>query len=139
MENKETIGTEILQHFFDELIHRYKTHSKNSGKESSLFGLLSYMVERSIIKESTLKHYTVITLYPTLLYENNSRKIQTVQELEEKTGFCEKTIYNIVGRYQKKFRPKQAIVEQMQGVQNRTPKKESDPFKVYENVHLTED
>lgn len=102
----KTKETKLESFFSEEVVKNYNAFlSRNMNLEDSLITFMHYLLKHNIIRPRTVKHYSVLSLYPKELYEANGRKMQAVQSIEDQTGYGQTTIFTIL-KDQKQFWPK---------------------------------
>jgi len=77
---------------------------KSKDIEPNNDALLTYLLERRIITELTIKRFVVVAKYPFILSENLDIKKAAVWQLEEMYNISESTIRVILKRFQSYFR-----------------------------------
>jgi hypothetical protein len=82
----------------------FTTWCKSKEIEPNNDALLSYLLERNIITELTIKRFVVVKKYPFVLSENSEIKTAAVWQLEEMYNISESTIRVILKRFQSYFR-----------------------------------
>ena len=77
---------------------------KSKDIEPNNDALLTYLLERRIITDLTIKRFVVVSKYPFVLSENLDIKKAAVWQLEEMYNISESTIRVILKRFQSYFR-----------------------------------
>ena len=77
---------------------------KSKEIEPNNDALLTYLLERRIITDLTIKRFVVVSKYPFVLSENLDIKKAAVWQLEEMYNISESTIRVILKRFQSYFR-----------------------------------
>jgi len=77
---------------------------KSKDIEPNNDALLTYLLERRIITDLTIKRFVVVSKYPFVLSENLDIKKVAVWQLEEMYNISESTIRVILKRFQSYFR-----------------------------------
>lgn len=91
--------------FFDKrIIEKFEMFCHNNKIDKTFEHFIYYLRRYNILKSKTIKQYCVLDMYPFELHESNGRKTQAVQAIEEKTGYCQASIYNILKNNQNDFK-----------------------------------
>lgn len=77
---------------------------KSKDIEPNHDALLSYLLDRNIITELTIKRFVVVSKYPFVLAENLDIKRAAMWQLEDMYNISESTIKVILKRFQSYFR-----------------------------------
>ena len=89
--------------FSNILEKKYLNYCNNKNIEPSFKGFVEYLLERSIITQTTRKRYLVLDYYPQALWVANGLKSRAVEEVGEVVGLSERTIYYILKDHQKAY------------------------------------
>lgn len=73
------------------------------NQEATPEQVVAYLLAHSLIPEQEVRRYLAIDRYPALLYSTDS-KTAAIRELEEEVSLSERTLWNVIGTMQKRFR-----------------------------------
>lgn len=96
---------EAAKHDFKQIVStEFLNWCKSKEIEPSHETLLSYLLERKVITELTIKRFVVVNRYPFALSENLNIKKAAIWQLEDMYNISESTIRVILKRFQSYFR-----------------------------------
>lgn len=96
---------EAAKHDFKQIVSaEFLNWCKSKEIEPSHEALLSYLLERKVITELTIKRFVVVNRYPFALSENLNIKKAAIWQLEDMYNISESTIRVILKRFQSYFR-----------------------------------
>jgi len=96
---------EAAKHDFRQIVStEFLNWCKSKDVAPNHEALLSYLLERNIITELTIKRFVVVSKYPHCLAENLDIKRAAMWQLEDMYSIPESTIRVILKRFQSYFR-----------------------------------
>lgn len=77
------------KYFIERLLKNYK----EQGGGGNMSELVQYLIDHNVINPVAIKKYNILEMYPELMEKNNNRKMETVLDIEEATGYRQTTIF----------------------------------------------
>ena len=92
---KNNIDKELLIEFQESILQKFKALCDKDNITKDFYTLIDFLYKTNIIKDLTIAKFMVMELYPSALFENES-KMNAILDISIRTGLSEKTVYNMI-------------------------------------------
>lgn len=96
--------------FIKTIKQQYETYCDVKGIEPTLQGFGTYMVNRNLITDTTIKRFIVVDKYPESLRDNMGIKTVAMYDLEDKFNINYSSIRYYIAKFQSAFRLKSRVI-----------------------------
>jgi hypothetical protein len=100
---------ETRREFTKVISKQYEDYCKSKEVEPTTEGFATYLVNRTMVNDLTIRRFLVVDRYPIVLSENMNIKQCAIWQLEEEVNASFSTIRTILDRFQSFFRVKSRV------------------------------
>lgn len=89
---------QVLDQFSNKLLENFKLYCRTYKESPDLDQLITYLIDRDFISNSTISQYTITETFEELYYSNDMQKTKTVEALASKLNLTPRSIWNVLKR-----------------------------------------